>query len=108
MNSPMTTLERAVLQLVADHSWPHFSVESVDVVRREHTGVGRYTYLVDHAKQSIPDGTYGAAAHVIQMEGVPNGLFFVVEVSGDRVLYIEIVSCGGETWDGSERSWTIA
>jgi hypothetical protein len=104
----LTPLERAILRVVADHNWPQFVVDHVDAVRREDTGVGRYTHLLDHAEQPIPDGSYGAADHFVQMDGVPGGLFFIVEVANSRVAYIEIVSSGGDAWDGVERAWTIA
>ena len=107
MSTPLTPLEKAVLRVVADRNWPEFQVEQVDVARREHTGVGRYTHLVDHAEQPIPDGSYGVDARFIEMEGVPGGLFFVVEVAHSRVAYIEIVSSGPDTWDGVERPWKI-
>jgi hypothetical protein len=100
-------MERAVLRIVADYHWPQLNVDEVEVVSREHTGVGRYTNLLDRADQPVPDGTYGAAAHIIEMDGVPGGLFFVVETRAGRVDYIEIVSAGGEAWDGVERAWKM-
>lgn len=108
MSAPLTTLESAVLRFVAEHNRPQFQVEQVDAARREHTGVGRYTHLVNNAEQPIPDGSYGAGAHFIEMQGVPGGVFFIVEVANSRVAYIEIVSSGEDTWDGIERAWSIA
>lgn len=107
MTTALTPMERAVLQLVVDQNWPSFRVNQLKVSRREHTGVGRYTYLVDCADQPLRDGTYGADAHFIEMVGVPSGLFFVVEVVNERVSYLEIVSAGADSWDGVERPWSI-
>lgn len=71
-------MEAAIFKLVAEQSWPAFRIEELTVVRREHTGVGRYTCVEDGMNQVIADGAYGAGTHFIEMEGVPNGLFFVV------------------------------
>ena len=107
MGMPLTPMERSILRLVADRHWPQFDVEQVDAVSRENTGVGRFTYLLDRGDQPIPDQLYGADNHYIQMEGVRDGLFFVVETKDGRVYYIEIVSVGDDTWDGVERAWSF-
>jgi hypothetical protein len=108
MNAALTPLERAVIQLVADQHWPGFRVDQLAVTGRECTGVGRYTHFVDHAKQQLVDGSYAADAHFIEMDGVPNGLFFTIEVANASISYLEIVSCGADSWDGVERAWSIA
>jgi hypothetical protein len=41
------------------------------------------------------------------MDGVPNGLFFTIEVANSRISYLEVVSCGADAWDGVERAWSI-
>lgn len=103
----LTPLERAVIRFVADQHWPGFRLEQIEVTRREHTGVGRYTHLVDRARQHLKDGSYAADAHFVEMVGVPNGLFFVVEVANGSISYLELVSCGADSWDGVERDWAI-
>jgi hypothetical protein len=107
VSAVLTPMERAIIQLVADQHWPAYRLDQLEVSRREHTGVGRYTHFVDHAQQAIPDGTYGADAHFVDMDGIPNGLFFVVEVEGSRISYLEVVTAGADSWDGVERSWRI-
>lgn len=42
MNTALTALERAVIQLVADQHWPNFRLDQLEVTSRECTGVGRY------------------------------------------------------------------
>lgn len=108
MNAALTPLEEAVIQVVADQHWPGFRLDHLEVTRRECTGVGRYTHFVDRAKQHLKDGCYAANAHFIEMDGVPNGLFFTVEVENGSISYLELVSCGSDSWDGVERAWSIA
>jgi hypothetical protein len=107
MNTALTALETAVMQLVADQHWPGFCLDQLEVSRRECTGVGRYAHFLDRAKQHLPDGSYAADAHFIEMDGVPNGLFFTVEVANGSISYLELVSCGADSWDGVERAWSI-
>jgi hypothetical protein len=104
----LTPMEDAIIRIVSERHWPGFRTDSLEVTRREHTGVGRYTHLVDHAEQSIEDGSYGAGDHFVEMDGVPNGLFFTVEAENGRISYLEIASCGSDSWDGEERSWRIS
>ena len=108
MNLPLTPLESAVIQLVADEHWPGFRWDALDVTRRESTGVGRYTHFVDRSRQPLIDGSYAAGGHFVEMDGVPNGLFFTIEVANGSIAYLEIVSCGADSWDGVERAWRIA
>jgi hypothetical protein len=107
MNNALTPLEFAIIQLVADQNWPNFRVGELEVTSREFTGVGCYTHFRDLAEQKLVDGSYGAGLHFVEMEGVPNGLFFVVEVDRSRIAYLEVVSAGDDTWDGVERTWKI-
>jgi len=84
-----------------------FRIDELEVTKRECTGVGRYTHFVERAKQHLPDGSYAACTRFIKMEGVPNGLFFTVEVVNSGISHLEIVSCGADSWDGVERAWRI-
>jgi hypothetical protein len=108
MKGDMTPLESAVIQLVADRNWPGFNLGLLRVTKRECTGVGRYTHFAGLDGQRLTDGSYGADAHFIEMECVPSGLFFTVEVVHGSVSYLEIVSSGADSWDGVERPWRIA
>ena len=108
MTSAPSPLERAVIDLVATKYWPAFRGDDVAVVSRKDTGVGRYTYFVDRSEQALVDGTYGVSGRYVEMEGIPNGLFFVLEVRNSRIASMELVTCGGDSWDGVERAWKIA
>lgn len=108
MTLPLSPLERAVVEFVATRHWPGFRVDEVAVSRREDTGVGRYIYFEDEGDQPLVDGSYSADGHFIEMEGIPNGIFFVIEVSNSRISYLELVTCGNDSWDGVERGWKIA
>lgn len=105
---PLSLLERAVVELVAEVNWPNFLVDLLTVSRRESTGVGRYTHFVDHGDQPLVDGCYAAGTRLIKMEGIHDVLFFEVVVSRSRIDFLELVTCGGEPWDGVERPWNIA
>ncbi|HMG76426.1 MAG TPA: hypothetical protein VK582_23325 [Pyrinomonadaceae bacterium] len=107
MTEPLTPLERALVELVASENWSGFRTDGLRVKKRENTGVGRYTYLEDQYKQRLPDGTYGAQGKLLEMEGIKNGLAFVVDVSGNSINYEEIATYGDESWDGVERPWRI-
>lgn len=107
MNTALTPMESAILQLVADQHWPNYRLDQIEVTQREHTGVGRYTHIVDRAEQVLVDGTYGADAHFVEMASVPSGLFFAVEVADRRISYMEIVCAGDDSWDGVELPWSI-
>jgi len=106
--SSLTPMELAILEVVRNAHWPLLDIERLEVARREHTGVGRYTHFVEQAEQELVDGTYGADACYVEMAGVPNGLYFAVEVANSQVLYMEIVSAGDDVWDGAERAWRMA
>jgi hypothetical protein len=103
----LTPMEEAIVRLVAEHHWAGIRVDQLEVTRREHTGVGRYTHVIDRGEQPLKDGTYGAGSHFIEMDGVQNGIFFVVEVDKSRISYLEMVTAGGDSWDGLERNWKI-
>jgi hypothetical protein len=107
MSSHLSPLERALIELIASENWSDFRVDGLRVSKRENTGVGRYTTLEDLNKQALRDGTYGAQGRMLEMEGIKNGVDFVVDVSGGLINYLEIVTYGGENWDGVERPWSI-
>ena len=107
MTSPLSPLERALVELVASENWKDFRVDALQVSRRENTGAGRYTYFEDMLNQVLRDGTYAAQGKLLQMDGVKDGLAFVVDVSGGLINYLEIAVYGNESWDGVERAWQI-
>ena len=107
MTSPLSTLERTLVELVASENWHDFRVDALRVTRRVNTGAGRYTYFEDMLKQVLRDGTYTAQGKLLQMDGVRDGLAFVVDVSGGVINYLEMAVYGNESWDGVERQWQI-
>jgi len=107
MTDELTSLERAVIALTASENWPDFRDDAVKVVRRENTGAGRFTYLNDGLGQKLPDGFFSAQGRLIEIPGLRNGLGFEIAVSSSRIAYIEFVTYGNVTWDGSEDGWRI-
>jgi len=107
VSASLTNLEREVIDLVARENWPDFRTDGLRVTRRENTGAGRFTYLSDAFAQDLPDGSYSAQGRMIELEGVRNGLGFVVAVSSSRLEYIELFTFGNVEWDGVERHWAI-
>lgn len=107
MTALLSPLERALVELVASENWQDFRVDALQVRRRENTGAGRYTYFEDRLKQVLPDGTYTAQEKFLQMDGVKDGLAFVVDISKGAINYLEIAVYGNEGWDGVERAWQI-
>lgn len=107
MTASLSPLERALVELVASENWQNFQIDALQVRRRENTGAGRYTYFEDRLKQVLRDGTYTAQGKFLQMEGVRDGLAFMVDISGGLINYLEIAVYGNEGWDGVERTWQI-
>jgi hypothetical protein len=107
MNSPLSPLERALIDLAVFDNWHGFRADSLVVTRRENTGAGRYIYIEDERNQKLPDGIYAAQGRLLEMAGVPSGMAFMVDVSGERINYLETAVYGNEGWDGVEREWRI-
>jgi hypothetical protein len=83
-------------------------MDGLGVTKRENTGVGRYVYLEDAHRQPLTDGDYSASNMLIEMEGIHNGMGWVVNVSDGQLGYIEMFTFGDDSWDGVERPWQIA
>lgn len=107
MSLPLSPLELAIVELVASEKWRGFNPEHLRVLRREDTGVGRYVYFEDQKSQDLADGSYAAGTKFVEMEGIRYGLFFEIVVTNSRIDYLELVTCGGDSWDGVERHWRI-
>jgi hypothetical protein len=105
--SELTDLERELLTVVSQENWPGFRGDRLSVLRRENTGAGRYTYIMDGHDQTLPDGSYSAQGRMVALDGVRNGLGFVVDVANSRISHIELFTFGNEEWDGSELGWKI-
>jgi hypothetical protein len=107
MNSELTPLERACVELVAKEHWPEFRVDKLRVTSRENTGVGRYVDIEDLHHQKLVDGVYQTRQHVIEMEGVELGLDFAVDVNLSQINFLELVTASTNGWDGVEREWKV-
>ena len=103
----MSPLERALLELVAAENWSGFRVDTLRVKQRQDTGAGRYTYLEDDQRQALLNGTYTAQGKLLQIEGVKDGMAFMVDVANGIINYLEIAVYGNESWNGVERAWKI-
>ena len=108
MNTALSPLEHAVVEVIARENWPGFRVDCLRVKKREETGVGRYVHFEDICNQALVDGSYGAQGRVVEMQGIEGGLYFVIEVSSSRIEYLELATGGSDSWDGIERQWRIS
>jgi hypothetical protein len=90
MKASLSPLERRLVEVTAAENWPDFRIEGVRVQSRENTGAGRYTTLEDTLSQPISDGAYSAQGKLIEMDGVRNGLGFVIHVARSRINMIEL------------------
>lgn len=108
MSETLSSIEQEIIRLVALENWPGFRTGGLEVLRRENTGAGRFTYLRDRHEQFVRDRFYAAQGKYIEMDGVPHGLSFVVVASNGRIDFIEIAVNGVYPWDGTERRWRIA
>ena len=96
--------ELAILERMATrHPTLREHLGQLHVLSREFTGVGCFTTFLcdDSGPQSVI--TMG----VVHMPGVPNGLDTVLFCRGGRPDYLEIVTCGNETWDGTFDGFSI-
>ena len=107
MSEDLTPLERKCLELTAAEHWPGVRLDGIRATSREHTGVGRFTYLEDLNHQVLPDGLFETAERAIQMEGLRLGLDFAVAVTSSRLDNLELVTPGDDGWDGVERPWSV-
>jgi hypothetical protein len=106
VSEPLTPLEREMFRLTAERHWPWFRMDGLSVTKRENTGVGRYAYLEDAHHQTLSDGDYSADYPLVEMEGIPDGMGWVVNISDGKLCYIELFTFS-DPWDGAERPWKI-
>ena len=107
MDTPLTPLERVLVDMIAAENWNNFRVDGIHAIRRENTGAGRFTYLEDSFGQRLRDGSYTAQGRLLEIEGVRDGLAFVIDVRDGKLRYLELAVYGNEGWDGVERRWRI-
>ena len=66
----LTELEAALVAAIFFIVSPEKTIDHLTVVRRENTGVGRFTYLEDNGPRAgVPDGAYSADFTVV-MDGL--------------------------------------
>jgi hypothetical protein len=81
-------------------------IPRLHVLSREFTGVGTYTNF------NPVEAVVGASAPVgldqaIEIPRVKNGLVAILFFDGDKVKFLEVVTCGSETWDGVYEGFSI-
>ena len=103
--SRLTAMERAILERVAAENWPGYDVDRVRVERRKFTGVGKFVHLTPVPGSALPDGVDSAGKGALDMLGIRHSLFFSVLVKNGSPYYLEIATCGDESWDGAEREF---
>ena len=86
---------------------PFLSVRS-----RELTGVGAYINfdLPDDPRVPIEPGrpdTVLTANKTIEMDDPPSGMSFAIDIAGGRINFLELVTFGDETWDGTVGHYEI-
>ncbi len=80
--------------------------DTIEMLVRENTGAGRFvdlkaplTSIAEHAC-ALPDDV------TVEMDGVENGLGFMLFVEEGRLDMLELYTVAG-SWDGDERAWRI-
>lgn len=102
----LSPLERAILtkyhEAYARDGFP--KPDEIDVLTRENSGAGRFVDL-DGPLTSIVTHACGLLEEIIvEMEGVEQGLGFVLFIEEGRLDMLELYTYG-DNWDGEERAW---
>ena len=104
-----TALERSLIamfyELYRSEGFP--SPADICITLRENTLCGRYLALASSTPSELPDGHYDLGGNFIEIPGVEHGLMAVARAADGKPVEIEIVAYGGESWDGTESTWTI-
>jgi hypothetical protein len=74
---------------------------------RENTGAGRYVDLQVDGAIDLDNGYLDLGGKFIEMDDVPNGLMAAIRVKDHRPDQLEIAVYGNDSWDGTERRWSI-
>ena len=82
------------------------ALESVRVWSRELTGVGSFTNFLPEAHRPTWDRHIGIDAP-IHVPGLQFGLDAILFCRGDRPELLELVTFGGEPWDGSSLGFRL-
>lgn len=79
---------------------PSLSIDTLHVLSREFTGVGRFTKFLCDGSGEIKWDRHLSLGMVISMPGVPSGLDAVLFCTESRPNCLEISTFGDEHWDG--------
>lgn len=85
---------------------PRYALDDLKVVRREHTGVGRYTTFDGPPIADISHEGFGIGH--IEMQGLEHGLSKMLSIRQSRIDDLELVTTDPEHWDGVERPWKLS
>lgn len=80
--------------------------EEVDVLVRENSGAGRFVDLKAPMTSITEHACVLPHEVVIEMDGVENGLGFMMFVQEGRLDMLELYTFDG-SWDGEERPWRL-
>jgi hypothetical protein len=98
----------ALLERIAD-SLPELRplLGKLHVLSREYTGVGCYTnFMAIEPNPNLPNSMPPVEAH-IEMPGVPSGLSAYLAIDRGSPRFLEIVTYGGEYWDGCYEGFSL-
>jgi hypothetical protein len=99
----LTNLESDILSaLLKDYPFLGEHIPFLRVSSREFTGVGMYTnflYIKNVEPLDIDNDALGIDEY-ITMEGLKDGLSFVLAITDNKINYLEVVA-NSESWDGS-------
>jgi hypothetical protein len=106
----LTKLEKALLGAFAARfarqGFPQ--TDDFEVVSRNDTGAGRFTYLKHVGRADLPSGQIGLGTFSqVDMDGLDCGASFWVEVASGQIDHLEIVVNGAQPWSGVETAWII-
>ena len=106
-HSQPNELERAVVARIArDEPWLEGAPASLQVVGREYTGVGGYTYFACDTAESDSDPSPGLKP-LIRVPAVPNGMGAVLWCRGARPQCLELFTYGDDRWDGKFQGFSF-
>lgn len=109
--SELNSLESAIFSSLAQ-KYPLINnhLPFLIVKNRKATGVGMYVDFDYSIPEPIVLNIENKAIsnnEVIRMNGLVNGLQYEVNIEGGKLLYMELVTLGGEHWDGLIRSFVM-
>jgi hypothetical protein len=86
---------------------PSLSLDSLQVLSREFTGVGSFTKFLCGGSGEIKWDRDLHLGTVVSMPGVPSGLAAILFCTGSHPNFLEVCSFGEEHWDGVYEGFVI-